>query len=57
MTEDTKAIVASNLTAALAVLVASGKKENESKTQINKWYAELCAPSQKPELMFPELSE
>lgn len=37
LTKDTKAIIASNLTVALSVLVASGKKEEDAKPLIVGW--------------------
>lgn len=50
LSKDTKAIIASNLTVALSVLVASGQKQEDAKPKIIDWIRTLFdeIPDQPP---------
>ena len=58
LSEDVKAIVASNLTGALATLIATGNKQEEAISIIDDWYhlfyKQLSNPSD-GEKLFPDL--
>jgi hypothetical protein len=57
LTKETRAVIASNFTVAVAILTVAGREEKEAKKLVNKWYEELYVPDPAGKPLFPELSE